>query len=530
MFSTTTIFRQWIKGLVVLTIVGLSFSMDAFSQAEERTDPGNQVTNDINDNVYRNGRLSLGGQAPTGLPPDTKLHVNGRFSQEFSGNIGAFSSNDKWASLGESFAPSPGFTNIYGLFSQWGGTGLVTGVKDGNTGLLAWSGNSSLDFDWIDANLVSQTRMTILSNGRVGIGITPTTRLDVRGPETILARFYSSATSSRNAGVNIRGSRNNCNGCDIAYVNLSVFDSDEAGGSEYQLARISGGTDVASGKFGNLKFYTNNGGTLTQRMIIKANGNVGIGTTNPGIYRLNVNGETHCTLGFWSSSDKRFKKDIQKLEDALSKLQAIDGMSYAFKKQKFGEIDFTDSKDRVEYGFLAQDVEKVFPELVRKDEAGYYAVNYDGFIPVLVEALKEQQTTVETQAATIERQNTVINNQAKEIEDLKTRMDRLENLLSDLANKEEANDNVISNSTAVLQQNAPNPFSDRTTISYELPSNVRNASLVVYDLNGKEMQNFAITGKGNITIDASGLEDGTYIYAIVSNGQTLARQKMIVQK
>lgn len=69
-----------------------------------------------------------------------------------------------------------------------------------------------------------------------------------------------------------------------------------------------------------------------------------------------------------------------------------------------------------------------------------------------------------------------------------------------------------------------------STISYELPSNVRNASLVVYDLNGKEMQNFAITGKGNITIDASGLEDGTYIYAIVSNGQTLARQKMIVQK
>jgi len=49
-------------------------------------------------------------------------------------------------------------------------------------------------------------------------------------------------------------------------------------------------------------------------------------------------------------------------------------------------------------------------------------------------------------------------------------------------------------------------------------------------LGGSEMQTFPISGKGNITFNTSTLENGTYVYVIIANDETIARQKMIVQR
>jgi len=515
MFSAQTL-KQWTSTLFLMTLAFVSYTPDTFGQAEERTDPGNAVTNSVSDNVYRTGRLSVGSLAPAGLPTDTKLHVKGRFSQEFSGNIGSFSNSDKWASLGESFAPNPNFTNIYGLFSQWGGTGLVTGVKNGNQGLLAWSGaNSRLDFDWIDANLTSQTYMTILPNGNVGIGKTnPLHDLDVQGT-TEVDYLYPGLGGANNRFIRFGDPSTTWGGFMWNNTNLTYGD-----GNDFTIFS-SGNRDLV--------LRSGNGDIV---LTPNAAGKVAVGTTNPGSYKLFVNGTTGCSLGFWSGSDRRYKKDIKKIEGALDKIQALDGMTYKFKKDEVNGLDFTKAKDINHLGFLAQDVEKVFPELVRKDDAGYYAVNYDGFIPVLVEGMKEQQNTVDAQAETIQVQASTIATQANEIEDLKMRMSRLETLLNDLAaNKTERGTQIEMGNTAILKQNAANPFSDKTTIAYELPSNVNNASLVIYNLGGKEMQSYPITTpRGNMTIYATNLENGTYVYAIVANGQTLAQQKMIVQK
>ena len=83
---------------------------------------------------------------------------------------------------------------------------------------------------------------------------------------------------------------------------------------------------------------------------------------------------------------------------------------------------------------------------------------------------------------------------------------------------------------AVLKQNQPNPLKNTTIIEYELPGNISTASLVIYDLEGKEMDVFSIFEKGSIEYDASNLENGIYVYAIVANGKILARQKMVVQR
>jgi uncharacterized protein (DUF342 family) len=64
--------------------------------------------------------------------------------------------------------------------------------------------------------------------------------------------------------------------------------------------------------------------------------------------------------------------------------------------------------DRTEFGVIAQDVEKVFPELVGENE-GYKTTNYIGLIPVLIEALKDQQKIIEQQNKNLEElQNRIV--------------------------------------------------------------------------------------------------------------------------
>ena len=81
------------------------------------------------------------------------------------------------------------------------------------------------------------------------------------------------------------------------------------------------------------------------------------------------------------SSDARLKSNIVSLGSTLSRLLLIDGKSYEMKgKQKIG--------------VLAQDIKEVFPELVTEDDNEMLAVNYQGLVPVLINALKEQQTEI----------------------------------------------------------------------------------------------------------------------------------------
>jgi len=84
-------------------------------------------------------------------------------------------------------------------------------------------------------------------------------------------------------------------------------------------------------------------------------------------------------------SDRRLKDDIAPIADALAKIDALHGVSYRWDKS----LDQNASKDDgLHYGLIAQDVEKVFPELVGEDD-GYKALNYVGLIGPMVQAMKE---------------------------------------------------------------------------------------------------------------------------------------------
>ena len=113
--------------------------------------------------------------------------------------------------------------------------------------------------------------------------------------------------------------------------------------------------------------------------------NLGIGTTNP-ISKLHVIGDVNVsgmvTAGdFNSTSDIRLKTNIKPFENALSKVDFINGVTFDWKEN-----------NKSSAGIIAQDVEKVFPELVSQTEIK--TVNYNGLIGVLIEAIKELKSEV----------------------------------------------------------------------------------------------------------------------------------------
>ena len=116
-------------------------------------------------------------------------------------------------------------------------------------------------------------------------------------------------------------------------------------------------------------------------------GNVGIGTTTPG-YKLQVGASgdgTSAIANAWNVfSDIRKKEDVSIITDALNKTLNLQGVSFKWK-----------DSDKQSLGFIAQDVEKVLPEIVSADEQGYKSLDYSKITPVLVEAIKEQQKKIE---------------------------------------------------------------------------------------------------------------------------------------
>ncbi len=127
--------------------------------------------------------------------------------------------------------------------------------------------------------------------------------------------------------------------------------------------------------------------------IVRADGHVGINTSTPA-YALSVSGYICYTSGIGACSDRRFKKDITNLSGSLDRVMKMRGVTYRWKQDEFPDRKFD---DRMHLGFIAQEVEELFPEVVMTDDKGYKSVDYSRLTPVLVEAIKEQQEQIKSQ-------------------------------------------------------------------------------------------------------------------------------------
>ncbi len=110
-------------------------------------------------------------------------------------------------------------------------------------------------------------------------------------------------------------------------------------------------------------------------------------------YTLNVFGAIYASGGIWTPSDQHLKTDIEPVQNALKTINQLNGYTYKYINPETKE-DPNQYNEGKNYGFLAQELAAVLPELTKQDEEGKYAVNYEMLIPILVEAIKEQNLKI----------------------------------------------------------------------------------------------------------------------------------------
>jgi len=234
---------------------------------------------------------------------------------------------------------------------------------------------------------------------------------------------------------------------------------------------------------------------------------------NPGDFAGFFEGDVEVT-GLFSSSDRKLKTDIVDIQNGFDDVMSLKPRMYEFIK--------TDKKvlpSGLQYGFIAQELEEVFPELIKEvkkpvfDKEGniteffeYKSVNYIGLIAILTASVQELSQEVERLKET--NNAYVVYSDQLDAEELKK--------LEALAYK--------------LEQNYPNPFQGKSVIEYSLPDFEKDASILVFDMTGKLLKEFKLREKsGQIEINSRDFEPGIYLYSLVSNNNEVITKKMIVK-
>jgi len=220
----------------------------------------------------------------------------------------------------------------------------------------------------------------------------------------------------------------------------------------------------------------------------------------------------------WSTlSDGRFKREVREDISGLEFIKQLRPVSYVVDDQainKFLRItDHNVPQDNAartavtrQTGFIAQEVEAVIKKTgfvfggveVPQNDGDHYSIRYAEFVVPLVKAVQEL---------------------SKEIEVLKQKLAETE-----LSNGTESNDK------AILFQNTPNPSSGDTEIKMSVPEEVAQASVIVYNLEGKQLKAFPIHGRGNVAVKilAHELSSGMYLYTLINDGKVVDTKRMIL--
>ena len=146
------------------------------------------------------------------------------------------------------------------------------------------------------------------------------------------------------------------------------------------------------------------------------------GNFTTGSEEVIINGDLTCTGTISPPSDIKFKSNIKPLSHVLNKLKLINGVYFNWRKDEYPDMVFSRGR---QIGVIAQELEKVYPELVRTTSKGYKTVDYMKLTAILIEAVKEQQQVIEE----LENKNIKFKNEIEKINDLQQQIDRLRNSL-----------------------------------------------------------------------------------------------------
>ena len=261
-------------------------------------------------------------------------------------------------------------------------------------------------------------------------------------------------------------------------------------------------------------------GTACQTRILRLGNNIG------GSLEFDLQGSGRVSGSWLVLSDRRIKSGIKTIGNALDLITKLNGVSYSYNREANPDLNLPEGRV---YGFIAQEVKEIIPEVTNTStEDGLVGIKYTEIIPLLTQGIKEQQVI-------IEQQDELLLEQATRITSLEDRLAKIEAALGlvDGVSKREATPTKASAFQGVkLSQNRPNPFGDVTTIEYEIPANTTNATLEVFNMNGKLMSTYDLQGggTGTVEIQSTTLQSGTYVYAINIDGAKVATNIMVIQK
>lgn len=171
----------------------------------------------------------------------------------------------------------------------------------------------------------------------------------------------------------------------------------------------------------------------------------------------------------------------------------------------FAKEEPTSEKKQVHYGLSAQELQAIYPDLVREGQEGYLGVNYVELVPVLICAIQELKQELD---------NVKGNN-----EDVK---------MSRSIATSVTTTNSIGN---ILYQNTPNPFKEQTSIRFSLADDAQNAAICIFDMTGKMLKKLPIaSGETSVSINGWELGEGMFLYTLLVNGREIDTKRMIITK
>jgi hypothetical protein len=252
-------------------------------------------------------------------------------------------------------------------------------------------------------------------------------------------------------------------------------------------------------------------------------------------------GEVIATMGFYNYSDIRLKDNVQPISfrevgsgSTLDNLQRLDVLEFNLKSpsqvnckdQLEGKTMSSKDRERTEkrhFGIAAQELQKVYPELVEEGQEGFLMVNYVELVPILLRSIQELKSELDELKGK-DSHNGVGAGFVRDDGSVETDP-------APARSQETAIGGTSSKTKAVLYQNTPNPFTVQTEIRFSLPENAKNAYIYIFDMQGKMQKQIAVDpSMQSVTINGYELQAGIYLYSLVVGGQEIDTKRMFLSK
>lgn len=463
------------------------------------------------------------GQNNSNGPVFTTLPVSGdeafRFKSGFVGQLipptlnYTTASTDRWFSIGQVTAAPQVF---YGQRFQYDGRALVTGYTSAspNNPRIEWIHNGGTTAGNLEFRVAS---------GFTGGSSTLVASMNPQG-NTIFGNANPGIFASLNAKVGIgfsglSGLQISTNGFLPSSINptSAQITTQHSGGLGIGLlSDINGGTTSIGifGKSGALEYSVGVYGRSTASGSFSAAVYGDLPVLNTGIYWAGYFDGDVYLANYYGPSDSKLKHNINKETSSLEKLLLLNPVTY-----QYNNVEGMNLPQSLQHGFISQEIAEVLPELTKDvtkpvfDENGnvtseisFKALNYVGLISILTASIQE------------------LNNEL-----VKVRED-----LDEYKGNDAVRGQIIQNTPAVngysIEQNVPNPFSDRSSIRFQLAPGVESATLSIFNLNGGFVRDYQLNGNvGEVEILASEIGKGMYIYSLNQNGQEIISKRMIIK-